>query len=169
MSDIERRLRELEDRAAINDLVVRYFLAVDSDDIDEIGRVFAENATFGISGEVVAVGRQKILDYLVAARNAMGLTVHTPDYVLQTRADSETVKGVVGAHLELVLGGKAVFGAVRYEDEYKQDGRAWMIRRRDMRTIHIAPWDQVSSVFSSDRPVRWPGVDPQPSDYPRVK
>lgn len=169
MSNIERRLRDLEDRAAINDLVVRYFLAVDSDDINEVGRTFSENARFWISGEVVASGRQEILDYLVAARRAMGLTVHTPDYVLQTRTDSGTVKGVVGAHLELVLGGKAVFGAVRYEDEYKQDGGVWMIQRRDMRTIHIAPWDQVGQAFSSDRPVRWPGADPHPSDYPRIK
>ena len=115
MSDIERRLKDLEDRTAIHDLVVGYFLAVDSDNFDEINRIFSDDATFSLSGVVVGSGRKNIVEYLVAARKMMGLTVHTPNYVLPTRKDGNMMTGVVGAHLELVLGDEAVFGAVRYE------------------------------------------------------
>jgi hypothetical protein len=167
MSDIERRLKDLEDRTAIHDLVVGYFLAVDSDNFDEINRIFADDATFSLSGVVVGSGRKNIVEYLVAARKMMGLTVHTPNYVLPTRKDGNMMTGVVGAHLELVLGDEAVFGAVRYEDEYIHIDGTWVIGRRDMRTIYIAPWGQIGAAFPSDRPVRWPGVDPSPSDYPR--
>jgi hypothetical protein len=87
--------------------------------------------------------------------------------VLPRDIDDNVKHGVVGAHLELVLNGVAVFGAVRYEDEYVRTDGTWSIRRRDMRTIHIAPWNEVSAAFPSAGPVRWPGAEPLPSDYPR--
>jgi len=169
MSEIEQRLSALEDRFAIQDLVVRYFVAVDSDDVETVTSVFAEDATFSLSGSVVASGRANVIEYLVDARKAMGLTVHTPNYVLPRDKDAHTKQGVVGAHLELVLNGVAVFGAVRYEDEYVRTEGKWLIRHRDMRTIHIAPWNEISAAFPSEGPVRWPGAAPLPSDYPRKR
>ena len=40
MSDVEARLGRLEDRAAIDDLVARYFLAADGDDLAGVGASF---------------------------------------------------------------------------------------------------------------------------------
>jgi SnoaL-like domain len=40
MSDLQRRIRRLEDRAELQDLVVRYFLAAD-DDYDALAATFA--------------------------------------------------------------------------------------------------------------------------------
>jgi hypothetical protein len=99
----------------------------------------------------------------------MGLTVHTPHYVLCRFHDADRASGLVGAHLELVLAGQSLFGAVRYEDDYVRGPDGWRISRRDMRTIHIAPWAEVGEAFASDLPVRWPAVNPLPSDYPRTR
>lgn len=165
--DIEQRLRRLEDRAEINDLVVRYFLAADGDDLDGVGACFAVDATFSSSGSINASGREGIVQFIRGARSHMGLTIHTPHYAQLTCDGDEAARGVVGAHLELVLAGEAFYGAVRYLDRYvREDGR-WLIGARDMRTIHIAPWLGVGEAFASDRPVRWPGGDPAPSDFPR--
>lgn len=169
LSDLEARLRLLEDRAAIEDLNVRYFVAADGDDLDTLRALFAPGASFSISGHVGGTGREGVVGFLVEQRRRMGLTVHTPHYVLLGSCQADRADGIVAAHLELVLDGQSLFGAVRYQDEYvRLDGR-WMIARRDMRTIHIAPWSDFDSAFASDRPVRWPGAEPQPSEFPRSK
>ncbi|QEH81850.1 nuclear transport factor 2 family protein [Sphingomonas sp. C8-2] len=167
MSEFDDRLRQLEDRAAIEDLVVRYFLAADGDDVGTLRALFAPDASFSVSGQAGGAGCEGVIAFLVEQRRNMGLTVHTPHYVLIGNRTDGRAEGIVGAHLELVLGGQSLFGAVRYQDEYvRLDGR-WMIARRDMRTIHIAPWQDIDAAFRSERPVRWPGTDPRPSDFPR--
>ncbi len=167
MNTIEHRLARLEDRAALDDLNVRYFLAADGDDMDGIGKSFTANATFSTSGTVCGEGRQGIIDFIAQSRTHMGLTVHTPHYGLYTFPDIDRATGLVGAHLELVIGGQMIFGAVRYQDEYTRDNGQWQISRRDMRTIHMAPWSKVGEAMASDAPVCWPGADPAPSDYPK--
>lgn len=165
--DLEARIKRLEDRAELNDLVVGYFLAADGDDLEGVGESFTEDATFSSSGVVSGQGRSAIVDFIRGSREHMGLTIHTPHYAKLTFDGANRARGLVGAHLELVLGGKAIYGAVRYVDEYRRlDGR-WRIHARDMRTIHIAPWLEVGAAFESSTPVRWPGAPWAPSDYPR--
>ncbi len=167
--DIEQRVRRLEDRCAIDDLNTRYFLAADGDDMDGVGDSFTEGATFASSGHVGATGRRGIVDFIAGARGHMGLTIHTPHYGLYTFHGDDRAAGLVGAHLEMVLAGQSIYGAVRYADEYqKLDGR-WRIAKRDMRTIFIGEWARTAEVFASPTPVQWPGIDPLPSDYPRKR
>ena len=97
----------------------------------------------------------------------MGLTIHTPHYGLYSFVTDDHATGLVGAHLEMVLGGGSTYGAVRYVDEYRRDGDRWRIAARDMRTIYIGDWSKAAAVFASPIPVQWPGTEPQPSDYPR--
>lgn len=167
MGTIEDRLRRLEDRAAIDDLVVRYFLAADGDDMEGVAACFTDDAAFASSGVVNAQGRQGIADFIAGARSHMGLTVHTPHYGLYTFETGDRAAGIVGAHLELVIGGHTLFGAVRYQDAYNRTDEGWRIARRDMRTIHMAPWNDVGDAMKSAFPVRWPGAEPSSSDYPR--
>jgi hypothetical protein len=167
MTEFEQRLRLLEDRAQLDDLIVRYFLAADSDDMKAVGGSFCEDATFASSGVVNATGPQAIMDFIAAARAHMGLTLHTPHYGLYTFLSDDHAQGLVGAHLELSMAGSLRYGAVRYQDEYRRTRDGWRIGKRDMRTIHIASWSEVGESFASDVPVRWPGIAPLPSDAPR--
>ena len=165
--DLEKRLQRLEDRAAIDDLVVAYFLAADGDDRDGVAASFTPAATFSTSGALNASGAQGIADFIQGARQHMGLTVHTPNYVHIQFEGDDAAQGIVGAHLELVLGGAALFGAVRYLDRYVREGGHWRIWARDMRVIHIAPWSEVGEALASPAPVRWTGAPPMASDFPR--
>ena len=54
---VEDRVRRLEDRAALDDLIVRYFLAADGDDMDGIRASFTPDATFASSGGAALVGK----------------------------------------------------------------------------------------------------------------
>ncbi|WP_404478609.1 nuclear transport factor 2 family protein [Novosphingobium sp. BL-52-GroH] len=165
--DLEERIKRLEDRAALNDLVVGYFLAADGDDLEGVRSSFTDTATFSASGVLAGAGRDAIVAFIKASREQMGLTIHTPHYAQLAFDGPDQARGLVGAHLELVLGGTAVCGAVRYVDEYHRVGEDWRIHSRDMRTIYIAPWQQVGDAFASDTPVRWPGAPGAASDYPR--
>lgn len=165
--DLEARIKRLEDRAALNDLVVGYFLAADGDDLEGVGHSFTDTATFSSSGIVAGEGRSAIVDFIRASRQQMGLTIHTPHYAQLAFDGPDQARGLVGAHLELVLGGTAIYGAVRYVDEYRRVAGEWRIHSRDMRTIHIAPWQDVGKAFESDTPVRWPGTPGTASDYAR--
>jgi hypothetical protein len=164
MPDLEARLRRLEDRAEIADLVVRYFIAADDDDYGAIGACFADDGQFSAGGFPGGSSREQIVDFIRTDRQDMGATVHTPNYVLTAFHDDDRASGVIGAHLELARGGAMLFGAVRYIDEYARRNGRWQITRREMRTIHVAPWKQVGESFTSEHPVRWPGLEPLPSD-----
>lgn len=165
--NLESRLKRLEDRAAIDDLVVDYFLAADGDDLAGVRASFTEDATFSASGAISAAGQDAIVEFIRTARTHMGLTVHTPNYARLSFKGDDDAEGIVGAHLELVLGGTSVYGAVRYVDRYVRSGDRWLIKARDMRTIHLAPWKDVGEAFASKTPVRWPGAEGGSSDYPR--
>lgn len=165
--DLEQRVARLEDRAEINDLVVRYFLASDGDDFDTIGESFTPDARFASSGRISGEGPEGIVAFIRMARSHMGLTLHTPHYVQVTFDGPDRARGLVGAHLELVMAGRHLYGAVRYVDEYARQDGAWRFAARDMRTIAIAPWSDVGTAFESATPVRWPGSEAA-SDYPRA-
>lgn len=168
MSDLEARIRRLEDRAALEDLVLRYFLAADDDDMDTLGATFAEDGEFVI-GEGFSGGtdRESIVEFIRTDRKNMGVTVHTQNFTLLTFTDEDHASGVIGAHLELARGGTTVYGAVRYLDDYARTPEGWRIKRREMATIHVGPWDEVATSLTAAKRSRWPGQDPAEADLPR--
>jgi len=167
MSDLEFRLRRLEDRAELQDLVLRYFVASDDDDYEALGSTLSADCVFIAGGFEGGTTRDEIVDFIRAARQNMGLTIHTPDFALLDFHDQDHASGLVGAHLEIAMAQRSLFGAVRYEDEYVRSEDCWRIHRRVMRTIHMGPWEDVATSLTTERPVRWPGADPQATDLPR--
>jgi 3-phenylpropionate/cinnamic acid dioxygenase small subunit len=167
MTTIEERLRRLEDRAELQDLVVRYFIAADDDDYDTLAEVFAPDCSFSASGFEGTHGREAVVENLRVGRTYMGATLHTPNYALFTFQSDDHASGVVGAHLELAMAGKTLFGAVRYTDEYVRWEGRWRFRRREMRCNHIGPWEDVATSLTDEFCVRWPGIPPKRSDFPK--
>jgi hypothetical protein len=166
--DMERRLKRLEDRVELSDLSTRYFLASDFDDYDTIASCYAADSTFSASGFEGGRGPQGVADMIRGARANFGTTIHTPHYSLLEFQDDDHATGMVGAHVEIAVGGRSCFGAVRYEDEYvREDGR-WKFRSRNMKTVHFQPWEDAGTSLTADLPTRWPGADPAPNDYPRA-
>jgi hypothetical protein len=165
----ESRLRRLEDRAELQDLVVRYFFAVDDDDYAELDSIFAPKASFEFGSVVGGATRAEVLAFLKAERAQMGVTVHTPHGMLFRFQDEDHATGVIGAHLELARGGKSLFGAVRYNDEYLRWEGAWRILRRELLVIHMGPWEEVATSLTAELRARWPGYPPGPADLPKPR
>ena len=169
MSDLERRIRRIEDRAELQDLVVRYFIASDDDDYATLAATFAIDGTFSAGSFPGGAGREAVVECLRSGRSMMGPTVHTPNYALFTFQDDDHATGQVGAHLELSIGGRTVFGAVRYIDKYARAEGRWQFKSRNMRTIHMGPWEEAATSLTTELNVRWPGIPPMASDFPKKK
>lgn len=167
MRSLEERLRRLEDRAEIQDLVALYFRATDDDEEKLLADCFTSDAQFVASGFEGGRGREGIIAFLRAARAGMTQTVHTPHYVHLTFGSEDAASGTVVAHLEIGLKQTTVFAAVRYLDTYRREEGRWQIARRDMRTVHAGSWADVATSLSDPMNVRWPGGEPARSDYPR--
>ena len=165
--DLAARIQRLEDRAALQDLVVRYFVAADDNDLETIAASFAKDAQFLTSGFVCGSDRDSIVEFIRMSREHMGATIHTPNYTLLTFTDDANATGVVGAHLELAMGATTVFGAVRYLDNYARTETGWCFARREMVTIHVGDWNDVAGSLTNELRVRWPGQEPAPADLPR--
>ncbi|MBW0102045.1 nuclear transport factor 2 family protein [Pseudonocardia sp. KRD291] len=168
MSDLDARIRRLEDRAEIEDLVLRYFLAADDDDWETLGRTFAENGSFSAGAFPGGSDRESVVKFIQTDRQSMGVTVHTQNTTLITFTDDDHAGGVVGAHLELARGGTTVYGAVRYYDTYVRTSEGWRFGSREMAIIHVGPWDEVGTSLTAPNRARWPGTDPAPADLPRT-
>ncbi|MGE3691052.1 MAG: nuclear transport factor 2 family protein [Novosphingobium sp.] len=167
MPTLEERIARLEDRAEIRDLAARYFLATDDDNYGVLADCFTANADFEATGFEGGEGREGIIAFLQAARAGMGQTVHTIDYAHVTPTGPDTADGIVTAHLELGMDGTTVYAAVRYIDKYEREDGRWRIAARSMKTVHLGSWDLVASSLTEINNVRWPGGEPEPSDFPR--
>ncbi len=159
--DLAARVRRIEDRFALQDLVVRYFNACDEEDYDALAETFATDAEFAD-----AYGRDQVVEILREDRSTMGTTIHSPDSMLFTFTGEDTATGVIGAHCELARGGASLYGAMRYVDEYVRERGDWRILRREIRLFHIGPWTEIAESLTGDTPVRWPGRPPAPADLP---
>ena len=167
MTSLEDRIRRLEDRAAIQDLVATYFRATDDDDLATLAQCFTLDARFLATGFAGGEGREGVIVFLQAARATMGQTVHTPNYVHILFADDDHAEGTVMAHLEIGLAETTVYAAVRYIDSYRREDGAWRIAKREMRSVHLGSWDDVAQSLVNPLNVCWPGGVPAPSDFPR--
>ncbi len=168
LATLENRIRRLEDRAELQDLVATYFRATDDDDYAVLADCFAPDATFAASGfDGGEGGRDAVMAFLRSARSGMGQTVHTPNYVQLEFESEDAASGMVAAHLELGMREDTVYAAVRYCDRYRRVNGCWKIAHREMRAIHVGAWREVNSSLSTPLNVRWPGAEPMPSDFPR--
>lgn len=168
MATLEDRIRKLEDRAEIQDLVARYFKVTDDDDELALADCFTHDARFVARGFDGGSGREKVMSFLKAARSNMQQTVHTPNYVHIGFKGENAAEGTTMAHLEIGMAGTTVYAAVRYLDTFAREEGKWRIASREMRVVHAGSWDLVASSLNDPRNVRWPGTEPAKSDFPRA-
>jgi SnoaL-like domain len=164
MSDLEQRVRRLEDRAELEELAIRYFRSADDDDYEAMAACYATDATFKAGGFGSASGREGVVEMLRGQRVHMVKTIHTFDTMLLEFQGEDEASGVIGAHLELGLGGTTVWAAARYHDDFVRRDGLWQILNSEMRVIHAGGWDQAPSSMVEELRVRWPGIDPGPSE-----
>lgn len=146
--DLRERVRRLEDRAELWELVARYGVAVDDEDYETIGSLFAADGEFaGLAGPT-NVGREQVVDYL-RHRNDTDhvLRLHTPTAQFLDELDGDAAAGVVSCYAGLYSAdGSLRFFAFRYRDRYVREGGRWRFKHRAIdRLTNVIPPHDVSA------------------------
>jgi hypothetical protein len=161
LHELARRVRRVDDRQQLSELLSRYGMAVDDRDFDEIARLFAVDGVFrGVKG------RQAVVDFYRERLNQYTATTH---YAHTWHFDFESddrASGAVNAHAELCIDGKAIRISLRYLDRYVRTSEGWMFQERDIRFRYVLPFDEVADGLADPMRVRWPGTEPQMADLP---
>ena len=132
---------ELEDRAAIQNLVVKYTIALDTLDADMYASVFAEDAEFTFGGNTYK-GRDQIRKIVtdLKARRAAAQTADAPkSYHVLSNTYIELVNDHEAHHRsywQTVTGQSSgpftVGGMGRYEDTLVKRNGTWLIQKRQI-------------------------------------
>ena len=161
LQELAAQLRRVDNRQQLAELISRYGMAVDDRDFDALGGMFAADGEFhGVHG------RQAIIDYYRARTASFSTSSHYAHTWHFEFASDDRATGVVNAHAELCIDGKAVRIALRYLDTYVREGGAWRFLSRQLKFRYVLPFDEVADGIGQPFRVRWPGTAPQAADLP---
>jgi len=164
MSDFEARLDRVESTLAIQQLPIRYALAVDGRDVDSWVNLFSADVNCGKYG----IGRAALRQFIEPAvrnfyRSQHFLCGHQIDF-----KDADNATGRVYCRAEHEDGAHWVVMAICYFDTYVRRDGAWFFARRQEK--HWYASDILSRPSGPDF-TQWPGQPeiPQPTlpgDFP---
>ncbi len=144
MPDIEKRLRRIEDRMAIADLVHAYTFAMDNRDLTWAADLFTEDGRFrSADGVMEAQGRDAICAQYQGRFDALGFNFHiTHDQIVEFRSE-DVATGMVSGHAEVGRNGQVMVTAMRYHDVYHRcgDGR-WRFSDRNIHFFYYLPVEE---------------------------
>ena len=168
-SALEKRIRRLEDRAELRELVAHYCLAVDDRDIDALAALFTPDASFrSQDGVMNAQGRDAVLEQFRGRFVALKATNHfAHDQILSFGEDPHTATGLLTSHAEVWRNGRALIAALRYRDTYRRHEGRWCFADRLLSFLYYLPVDEYAQGLGSRLRMRAYG-DQRPADYPEA-
>jgi uncharacterized protein (TIGR02246 family) len=164
-TSLAARVRRLEDRQELADLVARYGPAVDDRDADAIAELFAEDSVFDTVAGVMR-GREQVVAYYLERLSQFGASFHYPHSQTVEFDGEDRAHGLVTAHAEMASGSEAFWVALRYHDEYvREDGR-WRFAVRRVQQLYALPLRELIEEMGSSHLLRWPGTEPAVAPLP---
>jgi hypothetical protein len=163
---LERRVRRLEDRFAINDLVVAYATLLDDAQWDALGELFTTDGVFASPNSTTS-GRAAIIENFKVKHAPFPATWHDPHGIAVVFDDDDHARGTVIGYAELGQPGVTITTSIRYQDDYRREDGAWRFAKRHVLSLYGMP----SSVLAAgglgvrDRK-RWPGRPAGPAELP---
>lgn len=159
------RIRVIEDRLALNELVARYCVVLDNRDFAALGQLFTRDCVFD-SVEGRTSGRGPVMEYYRKRMDSFGPTFHIPHgHCLETLRENEA-QGILTAHAELAIDGTTFVVALRYYDHYRREDGSWRFHERRVKQLYALPLSDLPSGLASTLRIRWPGTQPAKADLP---
>ncbi len=137
---LEERIRRLEDRIEIGELIARYGLVMDDRDMSSMPDLFTSDVVIrSRDGGMNAVGRDAAITMFSRQLALLGPSNHFTHDRIITFDDTQpdVARGVVLSHAELCRGGTAMVAAIRYSDTYQRDAGRWRIRERELAFMYF--------------------------------
>lgn len=169
-TDLATRIRRLEDREAIRELVGRYGYLIDNRDLDGIAELFCADAVLeSQDGIMDARGRATIIELYKGRYAALGPTFHyTHDHAIALDgSDPDAATGIIASHAEVMRNGEAMLAAIRYFDDYRREDGRWRFARRRLAFFYYTPAAQYIDTMTSPLRQRAYG-DQRPADWPET-
>ena len=140
LTTIEARIRRIEDRQALRDLVGRYALAADNMDLGAMAALFTPAARFGtVDGSSLQAGRDAIIEYFRGRFRGPRFHTMNEHLVEWDESDGDRARGLVTGHSEAWSGEELYVAAIRYHDRYvRHDGR-WLFDERLLGFLYLVP------------------------------
>jgi ketosteroid isomerase-like protein len=166
LEEFGKRLRRLEDREAIRELVARYGQVVDDRDLDGVQALFTDDAVFRTQGgEMNASGLPAVMDNFRGRFRAMTASGHfVHDHIISFQSES-AAEGFVTSHAELVRDGESFIVAMRYRDQYRRVEDTWKFSERVVSFFYYLPADRYPELLPHRARVYGYG-DPVEADWP---
>lgn len=163
---LEYRVRRLEDRFAINDLVVSYATLLDDAQWDALGELFTEDGVFS-SPNSNTVGRAAVVANFRAKHAPYPVTWHDPHGIVVEIDDDDSARGTVIGYAELAGPDSTIVTSIRYHDDYRREGGRWRFARRHVLSVYgMGVGEFVSGGLGLSERKRWPGRPTAPSELP---
>ncbi len=164
---LQERVRRLEDRAQLRELVASYCIAVDDRDIEALGELFTADGRFRSQDAMMdARGREAVLHQFRGRFAALKATNHIAhDQILTFGEDADSASGLVTSHAEVWRNGRALVAALRYRDLYRRQAGRWRFADRLLSFLYYMPVDEYAQGLGSRLRMRAYG-DQRPADYP---
>jgi hypothetical protein len=153
--DLAERLDRIESSLEIQQLPIRYALAVDGRDIDAWVGLFREDVNCGRFG----IGREALRQTIAPPLSTCYRTVHQICGHEHHFLDADTAAGHVYCRAEHEIGEAWMVMAICYFDDYvRQNGRWYFSRRRERHWYAVDVRDGPRAPFKA-----WPGFGQLPS------
>ncbi len=143
--DLERRVRQLEDRVEIGELIARYGLVMDDRDVDRLPELFTPDAVVrSADGVMNAKGRETLVALFRGRFEVLGPSNHfTHDRIVTFDPDDpDAARGFVLSHAEMQRKGVPMITAIRYEDRYRRHEGRWKFAERVLSFFYYVPTAQ---------------------------
>jgi SnoaL-like domain len=154
ITDLEPRLDRIESTLAIQQLPIRYAVAVDARDIDAWLALFAPDIDCGRRG----VGREALRGFIEPLLADFYRTVHLICGHMIDFQSADHATGRVYCRGEHEYGEQWIVQAICYFDTYERVDGLWYFRRREEDFWYCA--DVLERPQQADF-TRWPGPDPK--------
>ena len=137
---LEARIRRLEDRFEINELIARYGLVMDNRDRAAMPALFtADVEVRSLDGGMSASGREAAVEMYRRRLNVLGPSNHmTHDRIVRfDEQDADCATGLLLSHAEMARKGVAMIAAIRYQDRYRREAGRWRFSARTLTFLYF--------------------------------
>ena len=169
-ADLDTRIRRLEDRAEIGELVSRYGLVIDDRDVAAMDGLFTPDVRIWSADGVIDVSGIDAVIAMFRGRFALlGPSNHfTHDRLVDfDLVDPDRANGLVLSHAEMQRKGLPMLAAIRYHDAYQRLCGCWRFRERRLSFMYYVPTAEYLDAFGQGIARRMRAYDhPAPADWP---
>jgi ketosteroid isomerase-like protein len=167
---LEARIRRLEDRNEIEELIARYGLVMDDRDMPGMPALFTPDAVVrSLDGVMNSTGMAALVEMFRGRFKVLGPSNHyTHDKIIRfDPVDPDRATGIVLSHAEMNRKNVAMLAAIRYHDRYQRHEGVWKFSERVLSFFYYVPAAEFLDALGPGLGLRMRAYDrPMPADFP---